>query len=81
MSFAAGAQNLKDLPVEVALLIYVGDLSAPAAKVRLLDLLRMGGARPLNLSRRPEEPVQIVLADPQGDWAAGAPAISVSLYW
>ena len=73
--------DLGDLPADLALLIYVGDLSAPAARVRLLDLLRQGGARPLNLSRRSGEAVQVVLADPQGEWTAGPPAMSVSWYW
>ncbi len=73
--------DLGDLPADLALLIYVRDLSAPAARVRLLDLLRQGGARPLNLSRRSGEAVQVVLADPQGEWTAGAPAMSVSWYW
>jgi len=48
---------------------------------RRKDLLRQGGARPLNLSRRSGEAVQVVLADPQGEWTAGAPAMSVSWYW
>jgi hypothetical protein len=43
--------------------------------------LREGGARPLNLSRRSGEAVQVVLADPQGEWTAGAPAMFVSRYW
>jgi Ca-activated chloride channel homolog len=81
LSFPGGAQHLAALPADLALLIYIGDLSAPSARVGLLDLLRQGGVRPLNLSRRSGEAVQIVLADPQGKWAEGAPAVSVSLFW
>jgi hypothetical protein len=35
------------LDPELALLVFVGDLAAPVARVRIVDLLRQGGQRPL----------------------------------
>jgi hypothetical protein len=63
----------------LCLLLYVGDLSAPRARVRLADLARLGGERPLNLTRRPGERVRLVLADPTGVWADRAPRLEVEI--
>jgi Ca-activated chloride channel family protein len=61
------------------LVIYVGDLALPRASVRLEDLIRAGGERPLNLRRRAGEIIRIVLKDPDGAWASAAPQLTVSL--
>ena len=45
------------------LLLYVGDLAEPRARVRLRDLLRQGG-RPLNLRKQQGDVVHLVLDDP-----------------
>ncbi len=63
----------------LALLIYVGDLAAPRARVMLRDLLKQGGRRPLNLCSRAGDVLRIVLADPDGTWASGAPWLEVTL--
>jgi Ca-activated chloride channel family protein len=79
--FLAGAPDAGAVDRRLRLLIFVDDLASPRAQVLLADLLRQHGERPLNLRRRPGEPVRIVLLDPTGAWAAGAPALEISLGW
>src|SRR5207248_8194400 len=64
---------------DLALLLYVEDLAAPRARVRLADLLRQGGTRPLNLRRTAGQVVRLSLSDPNGAWRDAAPAIEVTL--
>lgn len=64
----------------VHLLLFVGDLAAPRAKIRLVDLLRQG-LRPLNVLRRAGQVVRLVLQDPNGLFAKDAPALEVTLQW
>ena len=59
--------------------LYVDDLAAPRARVRLADLIRQGGERPLNVRWRPGQVVRVVLLDPNGAWAVGAPHVEVAL--
>ncbi len=68
-------------PVDDGLLLvlYVDDLAAPRARIRLTDLLRQGGTRPLNVRYQTGQTVRLVLLDPRGAWASGAPAIEVML--
>jgi Ca-activated chloride channel family protein len=54
-----------NLDPELVLVIYVDDPSAPRARVKLADLARQGGRRPLNLVG---QHVRIVLVDPNGAW-------------
>lgn len=75
LRFGSGTPTTVDRGL--ALLLYVGDLSEPRARVRLADLLRQ--ERPLNLLRKGEEVVRLVLVDASGVWAGGAPAIEVAL--
>lgn len=77
LQYLSGAPARIDGGLE--LLLFVGDMSQPRARVRLADLLRQGGQRPLNLRRVGDEPVRVVLVDANGTWARGAPAIEVSL--
>lgn len=65
---------------DTALLLYLEDLAAPRAQVRLADLLRQG-ARPLNLRRQAGERVRLVLTDPDGELAEALPEIEVYLEW
>jgi Ca-activated chloride channel family protein len=74
-SGAPDAASLKGL----TLWLYVGDLATPRAVIKLEDLARMGGARPLNVARQPGEVVLLVLDDEKGLWAGGAPQLEVSL--
>lgn len=64
---------------DIKLLIYVGDLAMPRATVRIADLVRVGNERPLNLRRRKDDVVRLILRDPNGTWASGAPKFSLSL--
>jgi Ca-activated chloride channel family protein len=77
--FPAGAPEPGSLDPGLSLLIFVDDLSQPRARVRVAHLVRQGGERPLNISRRSGERVQVVLVDPSGAWASGAPPIEVAL--
>ena len=77
--FPGGPPHPEKIDPGLSLLIFVEDLSQPRARVRLADLVRQGGERPLNLRRRPGQRVRVVLIDPAGVWASGAPAIEVGL--
>jgi Ca-activated chloride channel family protein len=79
LRFPAGAPSAASVDADLYLLLYVGDLASPRARVRLRDLVKQGGERPVNLVRRAGEVVRIVLADPRGAWASGAPEIEVVL--
>jgi Ca-activated chloride channel family protein len=79
--FPDGAPLQKALDPRLTLLLYVDDLAAPRATVRLADLVRQGGMRPLNVTRRPGQIVRLVLDDPSGVWKAGGPHIVVTLEW
>jgi Ca-activated chloride channel family protein len=63
----------------LSLLLYVEELAEPRARIRLADLLRQGGARPLNIRRAGNSVVRLVLVDPNGAWAAGR--LSVAIGW
>jgi Ca-activated chloride channel homolog len=77
LEFPAGAPA--SLPPGLRLLVFVDDLAAPRARVPLADLVRQNGERPLNLVRQPDQIVRVVLADPAGAWAAGAPRLVLRL--
>lgn len=79
--FPAGAPDIQSLDPSLTILIYVDDLASPRARVRLTDLLRQGGLRPLNLTRSPGQLVRLLLADPTGAWAHNAPPLEVALEW
>ncbi|MGE3269530.1 MAG: VWA domain-containing protein, partial [Chloroflexota bacterium] len=59
--------------------LYVDDLAAPRARVRLEDVLRQGGERPLNIRLQTGQRVRLLLLDAAGAWAASAPALEVRL--
>jgi Ca-activated chloride channel family protein len=63
----------------LTLLVFVDDLSSPRAQVRLADLVRQGGERPLNIQRQPGQVIRIVLQDAHGTWASSAPRLEVRL--
>ncbi len=77
VAFAEGWPRQLDPGLE--LLLYVDDPAAPRARVRLADLARQGGERPLNVGRGAESRVRLVLVDPAGAWASGAPSLEVRL--
>lgn len=81
IAFADKAVTAGTIDPELTLLLFVGDLAAPRARVKLADVLRQGGRRPLNLRRAANEPVRLTLEDPSGAWTGGAPAMEIVLGW
>jgi Ca-activated chloride channel homolog len=75
---AAGAPVLD---TGLCVLIFVGDLAVPKARVRLADLVRARGSRPLNVARAKGEVVQVVLEDMNGAWSTGALELLIELSW
>lgn len=70
----------ESLDVGLTLTLYVGDLATPVARVRLADLMRFGGDRPLNVTRSVGQTVRLVLLDPAGVWVTGGPALKIALH-
>lgn len=79
VAFLDSAPSAASIDRGLTLLVYVGDRGMPRARVRLADLMRAGGRRPLNVRRDPDEPVWIVVEDANGAWAGGAPRLTVTL--
>ena len=79
--FPEGPPDPRGLDPSLELRLFVDDPTTPRARVRLADLVRRRGERPLNLRVGPGQAVRIVLADPAGAWARGAPRIEVALGW
>ena len=86
----AGASSISQLKVvftrapkadevdrDLALLIFVGDMATPRAVVKIADLIRQRGVRPLNILV--DGAVKVVLVDPAGDMGKGYLAIEVLL--
>ena len=62
--------------------IYVGDMSAPRASLRLLEMLgRQCDITGVGIRPAAGERVALVLVDTNGAWTAGAPAIEIILLW
>jgi Ca-activated chloride channel family protein len=79
--FPDGEPERSALDPGLALVVFVGDLASPRARMALVDLLRRRGQRPLNISKAKGDVVRVVLVDPQGAWKDGAPKIEVALAW
>ena len=79
IEFPAGSPDLKAVGREMCLLFYVDDLSVPRARVRVIDILRSGGTRPLNIHWQPGQSVRLELIDPAGAWRDAAPSMRVTL--
>jgi Ca-activated chloride channel family protein len=92
-TWVAGVQRFTRLSVRIAgqgggapldsgitLELFVDDLTAPRARVRLADIVRQGGERPLNVQYRQGQVVRLVLRDPNAAWRAGAPELLVELH-
>jgi Ca-activated chloride channel family protein len=70
MQFPDGAPTKVD--AGLSLLLFVDDLATPRARVRLADLLRQGGERPLNLQKQPGQMIRLVLHDANSAWTTSA---------
>jgi hypothetical protein len=79
IAVACAAGDPRALGARLALLIYLGDLVVPVARISLRDTLLQGGQRPLNLVSRAGQVLRIVLVDPDGVWSASAPALKITL--
>jgi Ca-activated chloride channel homolog len=75
----ADRANARHLDPGLCLLLYVDDLSAPRARVKLADIIRQGGRRPLNIDWRAEQRVQLALADPARAWRKDPPHLQINL--
>lgn len=78
--FPGGTPSLASVK-GLLLLIYVGDLTTPRARVGLVDLLRQRSERPINIMRRGGERVLVALADAAGTWKRNAPRVEVEIGW
>lgn len=67
------------LDTGLLLLLYLDDLAAPRMTVRLAEMVRQGGTRPLNLGWQPGQILRLVLADQNGVWQEQTPTLVVSL--
>jgi len=63
----------------LVLLLYADDPTTPRARVRLADLVRQGGERPLNIQRQAGQLLRLVLQDTSGTWANSAPRLEVRI--
>jgi Ca-activated chloride channel family protein len=81
LSVADPAITADTIDPGLTLVLFVGDPSAPRARVRLADVLRQGGRRPLNVHRDPGQEVRLVLEDPSGGWPTGVPALEIVFGW
>jgi Ca-activated chloride channel family protein len=81
LRFPDGTPDAVSVNPGLALSIFVDDLASPRARVRLADLIRQRGERPLNLRKRPGDVVRVVLVDPAGTWSTSAPSIELALAW
>jgi Ca-activated chloride channel family protein len=79
LTFIDKAITTGSLNPELTLLLYLGDLTAPRARVKLADVLRQGGRRPLNLSFDADQVLRLTLADPSAAWKDGVPAMEIVL--
>jgi Ca-activated chloride channel family protein len=79
ISFADTNPTVDSVNPELTLLLFVGDLASPRARVKLENVLRQGGRRPLNLRHAAGEPIRMVLSDPAGAWKSGIPPLEIVL--
>jgi Ca-activated chloride channel family protein len=81
--FPGKAPDPRSVDAQLALWIFVDDLTTPRARVRLVDLIQQGGERPLNLRVGPGQTVRVSLVDPNGAWAdqRKAPQLELALGW
>jgi Ca-activated chloride channel family protein len=81
--FPGKAPDPRSVDPQLALWIFVDDLTTPRARVRVVDVIQQGGERPLNLRVGPGQTVRVTLVDPNGAWAdkRKAPKFELALSW
>jgi Ca-activated chloride channel homolog len=78
--FPEGIAAGSEVDGSLCLLIYVDDLATPRARVRLIDLIRQRGERPLNILKRADQLLRLVLIGRPDAWKADA-RLEVSFAW
>jgi Ca-activated chloride channel family protein len=81
LSFPGPGVTADSVGPDLAVLVFVGDMAEPRARVRLADVLRQGGRRPLNLRWQAGQAVRLTLDDPDARWQTGVPALEITLEW
>lgn len=81
VSFPDGAPDPKCLDAGLCMLFFLDDLASPRARIRLVDIIRQRGERPLNLRMQANQVFRIVLVDPSGLWSRVAPRMEIALCW
>lgn len=79
IEFSEPAPDPDRLTRHVMLILYCGDQAMPASRIRLAELLRQGGQRPLNISWAKEQLLKLVMEDPDG--LLDGAEIAVRLEW
>ncbi|HWQ34529.1 MAG TPA: VIT and VWA domain-containing protein [Blastocatellia bacterium] len=79
--FPDASPKADEIDAGLSVQIFVDDLSIPRAKVRLADLMRQRGERPLNLQKVPGQRLRIVLVDPAGAWRQINLRLDLALEW
>lgn len=77
LAFPAGDPG--GLDPGLVLELFVDDPTTPRARVKLQDLWRAGGRRPLNVAPPAGARVWLRLVDAAGAWRTGAPALAIGL--
>jgi Ca-activated chloride channel family protein len=75
------ASQVSTLDPGLCILIFVDDPASPRARVRLVDVIRQGGERPLNLLKQSGQMMRLILLDTAGSWTHGGPELEVALGW
>jgi len=77
----SGASQVSSLDPGLSILIFVDDPASPRARVRLADVIRQGGERPLNLLKLSGQMMRLILLDTAGAWTHGGLELEVALGW
>lgn len=78
VEFSDGIPDAPSVGPDAKILIYVDDMAVPRAAVKLADMIRQNGVRPLNISLSAGSVIRVVLAVPAG-FKPIACAIKVSM--
>lgn len=66
LTFLGTPPNPAELDRNTVLLLYCADEAVPASRIRIAELIRQGGQRPLNISWNKTQVLRLVIQDPSG---------------
>jgi hypothetical protein len=69
----------EDISDTLMLEIFIDDMTMPRAKMKLVDLIRGGGNRPLNLIKNMRNDLRVVLTGPREAWVENLSAIKIEM--